>query len=131
MSSGTDPASGAGPARPGEVDYRFARAAQLGEFKAGRLKRSDICDAQPELLRNARACSEPTRRPCPICTDSHLVEVTYVFGPRLPKAGRCVTSAAELRAMAGRSGQHAAYVVEVCTDCRWNHLVRSQLLGLA
>ncbi|MEZ5166145.1 MAG: hypothetical protein R2695_06530 [Acidimicrobiales bacterium] len=32
-----------------------------------------------------------------ICEAEALVEVTYVFGPRLPKHGRCVTSDKELR----------------------------------
>ena len=58
----------------------------------------------------------------------HLVVVTYVFGPRLPSAGRCVTSSAELRALAARRGSFAAYEVEVCTGCRWNHLSRTYLL---
>ena len=43
-----------------------------------------MCVAHPELVRNARECSEPSRILCPICEASNLVLVTYVFGPRLP-----------------------------------------------
>lgn len=129
MSFGTDAAQGTGEARPGEIDYRLARAARLADLRAGRLKAPDVCDAQSELLRNAAACSEPTKRPCPVCDEQNLVDVTYVFGPRLPRSGRCITSRGELTTLARRNGQHSAYVVEVCTGCRWNHLVRSYLLS--
>lgn len=121
-------AQGADDGVPGEIDYRLARRARIDDYRAGRLARHEVCDAQPELLRNAVQCSRRTRRVCPICADQDLVVVTYVFGPRLPSAGRCVTSSAELRALAARRGSFAAYEVEVCTGCRWNHLSRTYLL---
>lgn len=116
---------------PGEIDYRLARRALISEFRKGRLAQHEVCDAHPELRRAARECSEPTRMVCPICEDAHLVLVSYVFGPRLPAHGRCITSRAELRALAKRSGQFACYVVEVCPDCAWNHLARSFVLNPA
>lgn len=118
-------------AAPGEIDYRLARQALIADYRKGRLAQHEVCDAHPELLRNARACSEPSRLICPICEDHHLVLVTYVFGPRLPASGRCVTSKDELRALAKRSGEFAGYVVEVCPACAWNHLARTFLLNPA
>lgn len=35
----------------------------------------------------------------------------------------------ELAAIAKRSGTFTGYVVEVCTSCWWNHLMRSFLIG--
>ena len=58
-----------------------------------------------------------------------LVEVTYVFGPRLPKHGRCVTSDKEMARIDARKAAYQGYVVEVCVDCGWNHLTRSRALG--
>jgi hypothetical protein len=110
------------PGSPGEVDYRLARQAVLAEFRKGRLAPHEVCDAHPELRRAARECSEATTQPCPICEDADVVLVTYVFGPRLPAHGRCITSKAELKAFAKRSGDFACYVVEVCPECAWNHL---------
>jgi hypothetical protein len=66
---------------------------------------------------------------CPICEDHHIVLVTYVFGPRLPKHGRCITSRGELQKIASRRGQFSGYVVEVCPSCSWNHLARTFPLG--
>lgn len=115
---------GAATGRSGEIDYRMARRALVSEFRKGRLARHEVCDAHPELRRNARECGLPTSEPCPICETASLVLVTYVFGPRLPPGGRCLTSARELRALARRTGAFTCYVVEVCTDCHWNHLAR-------
>jgi hypothetical protein len=118
-------AAASGKGRPGEIDYRLARSSRLAAYRTGRASRSEVCDAQTELLRNATHCARPTRRVCPICEHRHLVEVTYVFGPRLPPSGRCVTASGELATLAAKPGRFEAYVVEVCTECRWNHLTRS------
>ena len=71
----------------------------------------------------------PVSRPCPICDEADLVLVTYVFGPRLPAGGRCMSKKNELAAVAKRSGTFTGYVVEVCISCWWNHLMRSFLIG--
>ena len=114
---------------PGQVDYRLARQHAVAEFRRGRLSRLDVCDAHPELLRNARELGEPITQRCPICEDAQLVLVTYVFGPRLPASGRCISSKDELAKLGRRPTQLAAYVVEVCQECSWNHLARTFLLG--
>lgn len=112
----------------GEIDYRFTRRATLRRLSAGELTRADVCDAQLELMRVATSCSEGARGDCPVCGGSSLRLVRFVFGPRLPKGGRCVSSARELKRLGERSGSHRCYVVEVCVGCRWNHLLRSFLL---
>ena len=121
--------AGAAGSLPGEIDYRLARQTLISEFKKGRIDRQEVCDAQTELMRAARNVGEPSTRLCPICEDSHVVLVTYVFGPRMPASGRCVTTKAELQALhRAANGDLAAYVVEVCPSCRWNHLARTFLL---
>jgi hypothetical protein len=120
--------NGADGSLPGEIDYRLARQSLISEFKKGRIDRQEVCDAQTELLRAARNVGEPSNRLCPICEDSHVVLVTYVFGPRMPASGRCVTTKQEMQALSRANGDLAAYVVEVCPSCRWNHLARTFLL---
>ena len=120
---------GAEPGTPGEIDYRLARRALISEFKKGRLAQHEVCDAHPELRRAAQQCSEATSMVCPICEDDHVVLVSYVFGPRLPAHGRCITTAKELDRLGRRIGQLACYVVEVCPSCAWNHLLRSFPIG--
>lgn len=121
---------GAGSGAPGAtVDYRLARLGVVSEYKKGRLARHEVCDAHPELRRAAAQASEPTSMECPICEEDRVVLVTYAFGARLPASGRCITTKGELKKLAKGRSQLAAYVVEVCPSCSWNHLAQSFQLG--
>jgi len=124
-----DAVRGAGGSGPGEIDYRLARHSLVSEYRKGRIAKHEVCDAHPELLRAAREVGDETKLQCPICDDAKVRLVSYVFGPRLPAFGRCVTSKKELRALANRSGQFSCYVVEVCPECAWNHLARTFILN--
>ncbi|MEY2423324.1 MAG: hypothetical protein QOI95_3391 [Acidimicrobiaceae bacterium] len=115
--------------QPGTVDYRLARQALVSEFRKKRLAQHEVCDAHPELVRAARECGEPTSIGCPICEAANVVLVSYVFGPRLPAFGRCITSKDELTKLSRRADDLACYVVEVCPECSWNHLARAFPLG--
>ena len=107
----------------GSVDYRLARASLISEYRKGRLAKQEVCDAHPELLRAAKNCGDPTRTQCPICEEVPLVHVSYLFGPGLSAQGKTITSRTELmKATKVLSGTLACYVVEVCTECKWNHL---------
>ena len=109
----------------GQVEYRLARDQSVREYRRGRLSRLDVCDAQTELLRVGTNLGRETEVDCPICEQAQLRHVIFAFGPSLPSSGRAIGSTKELRQLA-RSirAEVAFYVVEVCLDCRWNHLVR-------
>lgn len=126
---GTGSIRGATPGRGALVDHRLTRRALINEYKRGRLRREQVCDAHPELIRAARNVGEESRVDCPICQDHKLVLLTYVFGPRLPAHGRCVSTKKELTALNKRTDELAAYIVEVCPDCKWHHLLRVLPLG--
>ena len=113
----------------GQIDYRLSRRHTVAEFRRGRLSRDDVCDAQAELLRAARNVGRVVDEDCPICEESPLVLISFAFGPRLPAHGRCIDGARELARLSRRRDESTCYVVEVCTECRWNHLVRTFLLG--
>lgn len=113
----------------GQVEYALARNAVVREYHRGRLSRLDVCDAHPELVRCARNLGDATGEKCPICEDADLVDVTFVFGARLPSGGRCVATKAELARYWRRKDPVVCYVVEVCAECSWNHLVRMYPAG--
>jgi hypothetical protein len=115
--------------RRGIVDHRLARRMLINQVRIGRLGREEVCDAHPELLRAARNVGVETTSVCPICDEEQLRIVTYVFGARLPAHGRCVSTAAEMRALSTRSDELTAYVVEACIGCRWHHLLRVLPIG--
>jgi Family of unknown function (DUF5318) len=106
------------------VDYRLTRQQVVTQFRKGRLSRLDVCDAHPELQRAASGAGRPTGEACPICEDCAVVLVTYAFGSGLPAGGRLVTTAREMAQLTQRRTGVTCYVVEVCPDCRWNHLTR-------
>jgi hypothetical protein len=109
---------------PGSIDYRFARRQLLHRYRSGELTEADVCDAQSELLRIGTHCSQRATAPCPVCGESRLRVVRFVFGPRMPPGGRVVASRAELRKLAERGAAGLrCYTVEVCLACRWNHLL--------
>jgi Family of unknown function (DUF5318) len=113
----------------GVVDHRLARRHMINEFRRGRLRQDQVCDAHPELIRAAKNIGTEASSVCPICAEPGLRLVTYVFGPRLPAHGRCVSTAKELNTLNARSEELTAYVVEACVECRWHHLLRVLPVG--
>ena len=111
------------------VDYALVRRATLADLTAGRLNRREVCDAQAYLLRAARYHGQATQDPCPVCKHE-LVHVVYTFGDsfRADVNGRARTPR-ELAELAGAHPDFTVYLVEVCTECRWNHLLSSYVLG--
>ncbi len=126
--TGPKPERGGG-APLAQIEYRLARERVVSEFHKGRVSRLEVCDAQPELLRVARNLGTRTAVDCPICENNKLVHVSFAFGPRLPASGRALTSRAELAGLARARAAVSCYVVEVCTACSWNHLVRMVTAG--
>ena len=112
------------------VDYTLARRAALASLRRGSLDTSDVCDAHPELLRAARNIGEDVVTPCPVCSHDSLRSVRYVYGDELKhNSGRVVYPEEWLSELAGAHDSFTCYVVEVCVDCSWNHLVRSYMAG--
>jgi hypothetical protein len=120
---------GATGLRGAVVDHRFDRRALINEYRRGRLRRDQVCDAHPELIRAATNFGATTSVRCPICEQREVSLVTYVFGPRLPPFGRVITTRAELMAMNRRTDELTAYVVEACIECRWHHLLKVLPIG--
>ena len=111
------------------VEFGLVRHALLAKVAAGIIRYEDVCDAHPELLRAAKNLGRRTGETCPVCSDLELVEVTYVFGSRLPAGGTCPTSRAELLKLERREDPVQCYAVEVCVGCNFHHLVRKWAAG--
>jgi Family of unknown function (DUF5318) len=119
-----------GSARAGAVvDHRLSRRALVNEYRRGRLRQDQVCDAHPELIRAAANIGEPTTARCPICETANLRLVTYVFGPRLPAQGKVVSNKRDMALFDTRQDDYLAYIVEACVSCRWHHLLRVLPIG--
>jgi len=111
------------------VDYSLARRRNLSAALLAATGSSDALDPHPDLLRAAKHHGQPTEASCPWCRSEALVLLRYVYSDELgPFSGR-IKSTAELSEMATDFGFLDVYVVEVCPDCHWNHLLRSYTLG--
>lgn len=112
------------------VDYSLARRATLTGLASGRLARREVCDAQAYLIRAARYHGQSVDDVCPMCGANALGQVFFTYGDcfRGDTNGRA-RRPRELLALADEVGEFTAYLVEVCADCRWNHLLASYVLG--
>lgn len=128
--SGTSSPHGSGEQRQ-VVDYALARRALLADVYAGRVSTAEVCDAHPYLLRAARFHGSPTATRCPVCRRADLTEVSYVYGDTLGAASGRAVRPTEVESLAGRHGEVAVYVVEVCQYCSWNQLVTTYRTGCA
>jgi hypothetical protein len=104
------------------VDYTLAKRALLREWRTGMVSWTDICDAHPELMRAAKHVGESSRRDCPVCGRAKLKLVTYVYGDGLRDDNGRVWPLDVGLSMAADHPGCWCYVVEVCTECQWNHL---------
>lgn len=111
------------------VEFGLVRHALLAKVASGEIRRDDVCDAHPELLRAARNLGRPSGERCPVCDEEDLVEVTYVFGARLPAGGTCPSTRTELLKLERRDEPVQCYAVEVCVSCHFHHLARRWSAG--
>ena len=109
----------------GVVDYTLAKRALLRDFRRGLRSRLEICDAHPELLRAARYLGEDADRPCPVCDTDALRLLAYVYADGLKTNNGRALEISEGLSIAARQRDGTCYVVEVCTDCSWNHLAEA------
>jgi len=111
------------------VDYALRRRSLLAEVYSGRTGVTEVCDANPYLLRAAKFHGKPSTVMCPICRKEPLTLVSWVFGDHLGPVSGSARTAEELVLLATRYDEFSVHVVEVCRTCSWNHLVKSYVLG--
>jgi len=111
------------------VDYGLQRRATLAALFRGLATATDVCDADPYLLRAAKHHGEPTSRDCPVCRREPVIELSYTFGDALGEYSGRIKGPRELDAMQREHAEFTVYVVEVCRGCGWNHLIGSYVLG--
>jgi hypothetical protein len=112
------------------VDYALQRRATLQALRRSvrTLSAPDVCDADPMLIRAAKHHGEPAKQACPVCS-SAMVNLRYTFGDQLGQYSGRIKRIAELEEMENAYGEFKVVIVEVCTDCGWNHMISSYLLG--
>ncbi len=87
------------------------------------------CDADPMLVRAGMHHGEPSDTECPVCAGEHMVTLRFIFGDQLGQYSGRIKSTQELDELENQFGEFTVRVVEVCPDCRWNHLITTYVLG--
>ncbi|MDR1808761.1 MAG: DUF5318 domain-containing protein [Propionibacteriaceae bacterium] len=113
------------------VDYALQRRRTLASLKSRvrSLTPTDACDADPLLIRAAFHHGELSQVRCPVGDCGRLVHLNYVFGDQLGQYSGRIKSRRELDEMENEFGEFKVCVVEVCTECGWNHMIESYVLG--
>lgn len=114
-----------------EVDYVLQRRNSLQALRRPQrtIDEADPCDADPLLIRSATHHGEPAAIPCPVCEETPLTNLSYVFGDQLGQYSGRIKSTKELIEMQDQYGEFKVCVVEVCIKCGWNHMISTYLLG--
>ncbi|WP_026421750.1 DUF5318 domain-containing protein [Actinokineospora inagensis] len=111
------------------VDYALQRRSLLAGVYSGRVGTTEVCDANPYLLRAAKFHGQPTDVTCPVCRKEQLTNVSWVYGDELKHVSGSARVPEELAKMAAVYEEFSVHTVEVCRTCSWNHLVQSYVLG--
>ncbi len=117
------------------IDYGLQRRATLGRLqRRGRVRSLDslvesACDADPMLVRAALHHGERSDVDCPVCGSISLVNLHYTYGDQLGQYSGRIKRLGEIEQMAHEYGEFKVYVVEVCPQCRWNHLIQTFVMG--
>lgn len=106
-----------------EISHRWERHMTLAQFRAGKIRRDAICDADFLLIAAARFHGYYVGRLCPVCEGAELREVRWIYGEKLGRKSGTARSADEIADIADTTEGVTVHLVEVCTACRWNHLL--------
>ena len=118
-------------AKRNSVDYSLQRRRTLEEL-AGALRTMvshEALDAHPHLIRAALHHGTLSDRRCPVRDCERLLTLNYTFGDQLGQYSGRIKSEEDLKQMEREYGEFSVYVVEVCSECGWNHIVESYVLG--
>lgn len=95
-----------------------------------------VGDATPRLLSSAEVLGQAVDRPCPVCGRHDLRETQWIHGDVLGEKSGTARSVREINGVidalvnAHQDAEFSVHTVEVCMKCRWNHLIREELIGI-
>ncbi|ALC07027.1 hypothetical protein CDES_13485 [Corynebacterium deserti GIMN1.010] len=109
-----------------EISHQLARRRTLRQFHAGLVRKETICDAEFILVTASKYHGEQAAYPCPVCGSDELRVVLWVYGDEIGKAAGSARSEEEIEQLVKDGHQATVHTVEVCSHCKWNHLLKAQ-----
>ncbi|GAA1472645.1 DUF5318 family protein [Corynebacterium felinum] len=111
----------------GHVTHKLARARVLAAWRSGHIDKENICDAEFLLVAAAKYHGTPVNTPCPICEHNSLREVFWVYGDELGRMSGSARSLEEIERFVQNGLEFTVHNVEVCPNCKWNHLIAAAI----
>lgn len=97
----------------------------LRKWQKGEIRREEICDAEFLLMTAAKYHGTPASQACPVCGADGLRVVQWIHGEQLGRMSGTARSDQEIAKIAATGREVTVHTVEVCPECRWNHLLRA------
>lgn len=110
------------------LSYEWQRRNTLREFAAGKRSKQELCDAEFILVAASEFHGTPSARSCPICASTRMRNVLWVYGEDLQRASGSARTEEEIRRFLAEGKEVTVHEVEVCPDCKWNHILRADWL---
>lgn len=108
-----------------EISHQLTRRHVLQMFREGLITRDSVCDADFLLITAGRYHGHPSTYPCPVCGGMNLRTVLWVYGEDIGKASGSARNEEEIAKLVDGGRECTVHTVEVCPDCRWNHLLKA------
>ncbi|WP_425429697.1 DUF5318 family protein [Corynebacterium aquilae] len=108
-----------------ELSYEFQRRNTIKRYRAGLVKKDDVCDAEFLLVAASDFHGHPAGYDCPICDSPRLRHVQWIYGDGLKHASGSARTPEEIARFEAQGTVFTTHLVEVCQDCHWNHLLKA------
>ncbi|MDU0479431.1 DUF5318 family protein [Staphylococcus chromogenes] len=107
------------------VSHQLDRKRLLAQWRMGAITRDSVCDADFLLVTAAKFHGALSKNLCPICESDALRVVLWIFGDHLGTMSGTARNLAEIERIAQQRAAFTVHTVEVCPDCKWNHLLQA------
>lgn len=106
-----------------EVSHEWQRRSTVRSLMQGQLLIDEVCDADFLLRAAAEHHGRDAARPCPVCGKA-MREVKWVYSEKLGRRTGTARGDEEIERLVAEVGPLTVHLVEVCTHCKWNHLLK-------
>lgn len=110
-------------------DHQLDRQRVLAQLRRGEISARDVRDASHHLLNSAEVLGAATNRACPLCGAPGLKDTLWIHGAGLGEKSGTARSVKEIDRVVEAYEDFSIHTVEVCMKCRWNFLIREEMIG--
>ncbi|MGP5659163.1 DUF5318 family protein [Corynebacterium falsenii] len=111
------------------IDHQLDRQRVLRRVRSGDISAGQVRNATPSLMSSADVLGTVVERACPLCGAHTLRETLWIHGAALGEKSGTARSVREIDGVVEAFPELIIHTVEVCMTCRWNFLIREDIIG--